>query len=408
MYNDISQFEPLFPEDIRGLENLALKVHESSAELAGRFPSATLDGIAELLQIVNSYYSNLIEGHNTHPVDIQKAMRKDYSTDQEKRDLQTESLIHIELQKKILKRLAVEPDLNVASAEFICWIHREFYERMPESLRWAEGESGEREWVEAGEPRKRMVRVGQHLPPVAESIGNFLHRFEKVYNPAHMFGLRPLIALSAAHHRLMWIHPFLDGNGRVARLFTDAYFYRIPLKGYGLWNVSRGLARSRDGYRANLAQADYPREGDLDGRGNLSNRTLTEFCEFFLKTCLDQTEFMNSLLGLSHFLERLEKYVERRDAGFILTEKGGTYPQLPPRTAAILKEVAVKGELERGEIYKIVEKSERTGRNVLKALLDEGLLVADSDWHKSPVRLGFPAQVAAYLFPRLFPDNVQR
>lgn len=408
MYSEISQFEPLFPAETGNLEDLALKVHESSAALTGRFPAATLRGIEELLRIVNSYYSNLIEGHNTHPIDIQKAMRNDYSADQEKCDLQTESLIHIKVQKKILERLASEPDLNVASAEFICWIHREFYERMPERLRWAQGDDGEREWVEAGEPRKRLVQVGKHIPPVAGSIDNFLHRFEKVYNPANMHGLHPIIALGAAHHRLMWIHPFWDGNGRVARLFTDAYFYRIPLAGYGLWNVSRGLARSRDSYRAHLAQADYPREGDLDGRGNLSNRTLTEFCRFFLEICIDQAEFMNSLLGLSNFLERLEKYVERRNAGFILTEKGDTYPQLPPRTAAILKEVAVKGELARGEIYKIVEMSERTGRNVLKTLFDEGLLVSDSDWHRSPVRLGFPVQAAAYLFPRLFPDNVQK
>lgn len=404
MYTEISQFEPLFPAETSTLKDLALKVHESSAALAGRLPAATLEGIAELLRIVNSYYSNLIEGHNTHPVDIQKAMRRDYSTDEKKRDLQTESLIHIEVQNKIAERLSLEPRLNVASGEFICWIHHEFYERMPKSLRWSEGD-GEREWVEAGVPRKRTVRVGDHLPPAAETIGNFLHRFETFYDPSRLHGLRPLIALGAAHHRLMWIHPFLDGNGRVARLFTDAYFHRIPVPGYGLWNVSRGLARSRKSYRAHLAQADYPREGALDGRGNLSNRTLTEFCKFFLEICLDQTEFMNSVLGLDKLLMRMENYMEMRNAGSLDDEKGKTLPSLHSSTYSVLKEAAITGELTRGKVFQIIGMSERSGRHILKTLLDEGLLVTNSQWHRSSVRLGFPAQAAGYWFPKLFPNE---
>lgn len=408
MYTDISQFEPLFPAETGTLEDLALKVHESSAKLAGKFPAATLGGIAELLRVVNSYYSNLIEGHNTHPTDIQRAMRRDYSADEDKRDLQLESLIHIEVQKKINERLAAEPHLNVASAEFLYWVHSEFYEQMPERLRWCYGSEGAREWVEAGQPRKHMVQVGGHIPPAADSIGDFLRRFEKFYNPSAMHGLRPLIALAAAHHRLMWIHPFLDSNGRVARLFTDAYFYRISLPGYGLWNVSRGLARSRDSYRTYLAQADFPREGDLDGRGNLSNRTLTEFCRFFLEICFNQAEFMNSLLALDEFLERLEKYVELRKSGLIVDERGSKMPPLHPRAAVVLKEAAVKGELARGEVFRLIEMSERSGRNVLKAFLDEKLLVAGSDWHRSPVRLGFPAQAAVFWFPQLFPNEVPK
>lgn len=408
MYTEISQFEPLLPKESGELEDLAYRLVETSAELNGRFSPATLSGIAALLRVVNSYYSNLIEGHNTHPIDIQRAMRREYSEDDDKRDLQIESRIHIEVQQKILERLTAEPETNVASADFLCWIHGEFYASMPERLRWARGENEEKAWVEAGQVRAAQVAVGRHLPPTVESLDNFLRRFGEFYNPSSMRKARRVIALAAAHHRLMWIHPFLDGNGRVTRLFTDAFFYRIGFSGYGLWNVSRGLARRRGEYKQFLAAADEHRDNDFDGRGNLSNRTLTEFCRFFLEACLDQAEFMNSLLALGLFLERLENYVERRNAGLILTEKGQTYPPLPPRAATVLKEVASKGELARGEIYKILEMKERTGRNALKTLLDEGLLVSDSDWHKSRVRLGFPAQVAAYLFPRLFPDDVRK
>lgn len=410
LYTETSQFEPLFPSETGELEDLVYRLVETSARLEGRLSPATLSGIAELLRVVNSYYSNLIEGHNTHPIDIQRAMRREYSDDDDKRDLQIESRIHIEVQQKILERLAAEPETNVAAPDFLCWIHGEFYEQMPERLRWAKGEAEEKAWVEAGKVRNNQVIIERHLPPTVESLNDFLRRFGEFYNPAaaSMRGLRPIIALAAAHHRLMWIHPFLDGNGRVTRLFTDAFFYRIGFSGYGLWNASRGLARQRGEYKQFLAAADEHRDNDFDGRGNLSNRSLTEFCRFFLKACLDQAEFMNRMLALGDFLKRMENYVERRNAGYILTEEGKTYPQLPDRTAIILKEVAVKGEIARGEIYKIVEMSERTGRNVLKTLLGEGLLVSDSGWHKARVRLGLPAQFAAYLFPRLFPDDIRK
>ncbi|MFN0122318.1 MAG: Fic family protein, partial [Blastocatellia bacterium] len=288
MYTHISQMEPLFPARTGELEDLARALVSASSQLEGRLAPVVLAGIQDLLRVVNSYYSNLIEGHSTHPVDIERAMRLDYSADQDKRDLQIESRIHIEVQQKIAVRLRDEPDGSVVSAEFLRWIHHEFYAALPDRLRVISGEQGETANVQAGVLRERFVQVGRHVAPAPESLPGFLERFARAYNPAPMHGLRPLIALAAAHHRLTWIHPFLDGNGRVARLFTGAYFQRIGLAGYGLWNVSRGLARRRDDYRAMLAAADAPRENDLDGRGNLPDRTLREFCHFFLEICLDQ------------------------------------------------------------------------------------------------------------------------
>lgn len=399
MYPSITQFEPLFPSQTGELEDLAREIVAASARLEGRLAPVVLEEIRKLLRVINSYYSNLIEGHSTHPIDVERAMKNDYSSDLDKRDLQIESLIHIELQEKIIERLSSEPETNIVSKDFLLWIHGNFYEKLPESLLYVVGGSGETAFVEAGKLRERFVEVGRHLPPVPESIEAFLKRFAEAYNPAKMHGLRPIIALAAAHHRLMWIHPFLDGNGRVTRLFTDAYFTKIGLGGYGLWNVSRGLARKRDDYRAFLAAADFPRGNDLDGRGNLSDRTLTEFCRFFLEICLDQAEYMNNLLSLGNFLERLEKYVVLRNAGMIPDEKGQSLPTLHPRTAEVLKTLAIKGEMSRGEVSQIIQMSERTGRNILKELLDEGLIITRSE--KGAVRLGFPATAAGYWFPDL-------
>ena len=403
MFTSISQFEPLFPSKSGELEDIARELVAVSAKLEGRLSPIVLADIRQLLQVVNSYYSNLIEGNGTHPIDIERAMAGDYSSNPRKRELQIESRIHIEVQCKISERLKENPAETVTGEEFLCWIHHEFYAQMPENLRWAKGESEEKVWVEAGKLRERLVIVGQHIPPVAESLKSFLKRFDEVYNPLKMNGLRPLIALSAAHHRLMWIHPFLDGNGRVARLFTDAYFEKIKLDGYGLWNVSRGLARRRDDYRKFLAAADSERENDTDGRGNLSDRTLTEFCRFFLEICLDQAEYMNNLLSLNGFLERLESYVQLRNAGLIVDKDGGKLIKLYPRVGKVFSTLATKGEISRGEVFQIIEMSERTGRNILKNLLDEGLLLSKSE--KGLVRLGFPTHAASYWFPDLYPTE---
>jgi Fic family protein len=402
MYHSIEQFEPLFPTLAVGeLEELARALVASSAKLDARLAPETLAGIYELLRVVNSYYSNLIEGHNTHPVDIERAMKLDYSANEEKRNLQMESLIHIGIQREIPALLEEYP---VTSKEFLCRLHREFYERLPESLRWVKGSGSETARVEAGVVRERFVAVGEHVAPAPEALEDFLTRFAAFYDPSSMTGMRPFVAAAAAHHRLMWIHPFLDGNGRVTRLFTDAYFVKTGLAGYGLWNVSRGLARRRDDYRAFLAIADSPRASDLDGRGNLSDRGLGRFCRFFLEICLDQTEFMNGLLVLNGFLERLERYVRLRNDGLIVDEKGGRLPSLAASSAKILTHVAVRGEVSRGDAALVAGASERTGRNVLKSLLDEGLLVSRSE--KGAVRLGFPAAAAGYWFPDLYPAQI--
>ncbi len=406
MFTSISQFEPLFPSKSGELEDLARNLVAVSAKLEGRLSPVVLADIRELLRVVNSYYSNLIEGNGTHPIDIERAMSGDYSSNTQKRELQIESRIHIEVQCKISERLKENPDETITNEDFLCWIHREFYERLPENLRLAKGDGGEKVWVEAGRLRQRLVVVGQHIPPVAESLKSFLSRFDEAYNPLKMHGLRPIIALSAAHHRLMWIHPFLDGNGRVARLFTDAFFEKIKLDGYGLWNVSRGLARRRDDYRKYLAAADSERENDFDGRGNLSDRTLTEFCRFFLEICLDQSEYMNNLLALNGFLERLEKYVQLRNAGLIVNERGEKFAKIHPQVGKVFTTMAVKGEISRGEVFQIIEMSERTGRNILKNLLDEGLLLSKSE--KGLVRLGFPTHAAGYWFPDLYPTESRK
>ena len=219
-----------------------------------------------------------------------------------------------------------------------------------------------------------------------------MRHFESRYRSADMGKAARIMAIASAHHRFNYIHPFPDGNGRVSRLMSHAMALKAGIGAHGLWSVSRGLARgleSRTEYKSMMDHADTPRQGDLDGRGNLSLRALTEFTEWFLKVCLDQVTFMSALFDLDNLGRRLLAYVERSE-------------KLRPEAAKLLQEALIRGRFERGEAPRITGLPERTARRVLNDVTSGGLLASDSP--KGPVSLRFPVDALDALFPRLYPQ----
>ena len=208
----------------------------------------------------------------------------------------------------------------VMSEAFITWTHRNFCERLPAEMLVVENpKSGRKITMGPGVLRSEHVRVGRHVAPDPVDLPAFIKRFAEGYTSPNLSRLRKIIGVAASHHRLAWIHPFLDGNGRVARLFSHALLRELDL-GSEFWSVSRGLARSVDNYKTMLQAADEPRRGgDLDGRGNLTMAGLTEFCRYFLSICIDQIDFMEGLLEPSELLRRMEIWA-KRDGGKAATE----------------------------------------------------------------------------------------
>jgi Fic family protein len=372
------------------LENLAFDLAREASELSAQLHPVVRLSIADLVRSMNCYYSNLIEGHNTHPRDIDRALTADYSSDPHRRDLQLEARAHIEVQQTIDER-AGDPPRPPASRAFTEWTHREFCKRLPASLLVVEHhDSGERIPVVPGELRSHTVAVGRHVAPVPEDLPALMRRFEEAYDATRLTKPRQVIAVAAAHHRLLWIHPFLDGNGRVARLMSHAMLLEIGV-GSALWSVSRGLARNSADYKRLLMTADEPRRNDLDGRGALSEEALIEFCRFFLEICMDQIRYMRELLDPSELQRRMELYVRDEESA----------ERLPRRSFVVLREALLSGKLERGRVPGLIDASERTARRVISTLLDKRLLVSGS--HKAPLRLGFPIDVVERWFPNLYP-----
>lgn len=274
-------------------------------------------------------------------------------------------------------------------------VHADFYELVPVSFRVVRGPRGEAHSFEPGQLRTRDVEVGRHIPPASDSVPRFMRRFREAYDPAKLGPLERIYAAAAAHHRFAWVHPFQDGNGRVARLFTDAWFAKACVDSHGLWTISRGLGRNAARYKQMLAWADEPRMGDHDGRGNLSDRALGEFCVFFLETALDQVEFTSSLLDFGTVQNRIRAYVERRASA----------NELRPQAFHVIWQAFLEGEIARGDVGRIAGMPDRTARLLTGELLSQGLLLSDSP--KGLLRLGLPLHAVAYYFPRLFPEGVE-
>ena len=388
---DLHALEPLLP-DTRAVEPLVLDLTRETAALASEVPSPLDRSITELLRNINSYHSNLIEGHDTRPRDILRAMQGDLSQQPEQRALQLEARAHVEVQRLMEARLAQEPAADPTHPDMLRWIHREFYERVPKDYRVVRSPGGRESLVVPGEWRDEDVTVGRHAPPAATELPLLLARFHEIYGNRRLTGIERVAAIPASHHRLLWIHPFLDGNGRVARLYTDACLRRAQLGAHGLWTASRGLARQRKRYLALLEAADAERWDDYDGRGGRSARALNEWCVFFLETCLDQVRYMRQLLDPDELIARLRVW------NATLAARG----ELPDEAWRVLAEIVRRGQLPRGEASRALGTSERTARRVIGALATVGAVTSDTP--KGTLLLAIPVSALEAWFPALAPS----
>jgi Fic family protein len=387
-----SQMEPLLVSDSspsKGeLADLALELTLKSTALRKSLPEGIVRALSDLVRSMNCYYSNLIEGHDTHPIDIERALHEDYSSDAKKRDLQLEAKAHIEVQQWIdndgLKGRST-------TAEGILETHRRFCELLPKELLWVESSDGDkREKLLAGELRQRDVKVGQHIAVSLAALPRFMERFQSAYQK--LGKVDSITSAAFAHHRLLWMHPFLDGNGRVARLMSYSMLLDALDTG-GIWSVARGLARNEAEYKRLLAHCDLKRQSERDGRGNLSEAALAKFAVFFLQTCIDQVDFMETLVNPKDLRSRI----------LIWAEEEMRANRLPQNSDLVLEAILYRGELLRGDVANTLGTGARNARRLTSALLEQGVLASEST--RSPLLLNFPASLAGRWMPGLFPDK---
>ena len=389
-------FEPLLPQEHRMgalLEKASDLIREAASLGASAAPGAAVQ-LRELLRSMNSYYTNRIEGEHTRPSDIERALLKDFSKESDVARRQRLAVSHIQteiacerlIQAKLDSGETVVPWLY--STQALEWLHLQLFGGLtPEDLTLADGSL-----LTPGQVRTRGVAVGIHEAPNAEALPSFLSRWEEVYGHSRR-GEASIVALAAAHHRLAWVHPFLDGNGRVARLHTHLALHAQGLTN-GLWSPLRGFARSEEKYRGMLKAADEHRRGDLDGRGNLTEAGLIDWISYTLETCIDQVRFMRKLLDVGSMRERIQ-------AALIFEESKKTGVR-KEAALALHYLFSTNSELGRAAFKQMTGLGERVATDLISSLLKNGYLATDSAY--GALRFAIPRSALRFYFPDLWPE----
>jgi len=398
---DISLAPPLPTKRLGELKDLAQEVLVASAALEGQIADSTAKALGDCLRYLNSYYSNLIEGHKTSILEIEAALQSKFSGDEHRRYAQELCAAHVRAERELMGEVLSDQPDNICSLPFVGRIHRKFYENLPERHQRTHSQGGFSNLsVNPGQLRDGNVSLDDgrsvHGPDAGLLPQKYLE-FEVLYNPKGFHGDERLIAAAASHHRLVWLHPFRDGNGRVARLFSGLYLAGIGINRSNLWSLSRGFSRDKQWYMLNLHSADSPNE-DCTG---FDQEHFADYCLFFLETCLDQIRFMDGVLSLKQIDARIDGYMKDRD------KKRGAQNPLDPRAGKLLKALFMQGEVPRSAARSIMgmeEKSDRQARRIVSQLIGEGLITSDS--HRAPLRIAFPSHIIRYYFPDLFDPSV--
>jgi Fic family protein len=391
LYDSPSQMAPLLPGEHK-LGPLLERAHDlqrAAHRLAGWSQPGALADVRLLLRAMNSYYTNKIEGQHTLPLEIEQALRNDYSADEDKARRQRLAVAHIAAEEALEMRWATWSEEQVWSRQMVADLHQDLFARLPAEDR-ALPEGGV---LQPGAWRDRNVAVGVHAAPAHTAIEGMLDRWGRFYGGARRGELQ-VVAAAASHQRLAWIHPFRDGNGRVARLHTHLALGKLGLTN-GLWSPLRGFARTQQAYYARLAAADEPRAGDLDGRGNLTEKGLIAWIEYALDTCIDQVQFMEGLLNLEGMKDRIAACLSFEEK---VVKKGVRTEAL----RALHYLFVSQSELERSEFKALLPLGERLATAQVSALLQRGLLASDSPHGK--VRFGAPQHALRFYFPYLWPE----
>lgn len=394
-YHSPHQMHPLLPSGAKvdALRPLAAQLISRAKDLPAQGLPQLRSLLRETLRPMNSFYTNKIEGQHTTPLLIAQAMNRDFSMQPDEARKQRVAIAHIETERSGELHYPIFDAATFFKPEIVQAIHAHLHAQLTLDDLTQISDEGVKQIVHPGVWREVGVKVGQHIPPDPATVPLFMEAWCQAYERSAA-GENALIALIAAHHRLTWIHPFLDGNGRTARLHTHMGLHALGLT-QGLWSPMRGLARAQDKYYEHLIKADRDRQGDYDGRGVLTEKGLIAFIEFFMTVCLDQIAFMSDMLEIGNFEARLAQMLAAEST------KDAT-KALKVEAAAPLAYLAMIPSLERTKFKGMMGLSSRTADRVLVDLFKLGIVMSKSP--KGPVELALPMPQFKYLFPRLWPE----
>lgn len=363
-----SRMMPLYPAEgtVHKQLEYAHALIERDARLSNCLPAETVLALSDVMDIIGTYHSSRIEGYEVEPEVFTQAV-----ADQDGPSTRVVRSLHDALM--VMRKRVRSCDFKAYGSSTVQMAHRLFCAEQVEHM--------------PGAYRQGVVTVGKHVSVESEAVPGMVGKLLEFHARASSKASK-LISLLALHHRLVWIHPFLDGNGRVARLILQLAMSEAGFS--ALWSISRGLSLRVDDYYRALAGADQPRMGDLDGRGNLSDKRLVEFVQFMLEACEQEIDYA------AHNLER-DRLVRCIDAYFLDEALRPAGVTLDSHLA--WKALFFQGAMPRGEFKRLIPKGDRTATGQVAALAKADLVITTTS--RSDLKPKIPMPLARLIFPAL-------
>lgn len=221
-----------------------------------------------------------------------------------------------------------------------------------------------------------------HRPPLAINVHSYMSDLLDFAN-AHSEPHYQLVRMAIAHHRFVWIHPFGNGNGRVARLFSYAMLRAMGFAspaGLHSVNPTAVFGTNRDDYYRYLAQADDD-----------SDDSLVQWCTYVLQGLTSDMEKLLEIANddtLQEIIIKAASAAERRNA-------------LTPEAAEVVRLSSDGNYRKAGELEAAIPGTPTARSRTIGSLLNEQLLVREGP-HRRRYRIRLaPNPLTPFLFREL-------
>jgi Fic family protein len=218
---------------------------------------------------------------------------------------------------------------------------------------WRDDAHGPMQVISGGFGRERV----HFQAPAAERLPGEMRRFLAWFEADS--DLDPILHAAIAHLWFLTLHPFDDGNGRIARALTDLRLSRMDGGTVRCYSLSAAILAERKEYYRVL---EFTQGGTME---------ITAWLEWFLG-CLDRA------------LERAEETIRdvlRRHA-FWQRQAGIVFNERQRKLLTLLLE-GFEGKLTSGKWAKLARCSSDTALRDLQALVERGILERDDGGGRS-------------------------
>lgn len=216
-----------------------------------------------------------------------------------------------------------------------------------------------------------------YLPPEARDVPRLMSELVEWIRQAEDAGVPPPIIAGLAHYQFVTIHPFMDGNGRTARLLATLILHRGGLGLRGFFSLEEYHARDIETYYAQLSTHEH--HNYYEGREHVD---LTPWVEYFTGAVVR----VFSIAG-----EEAIRALRNR-----VPAEPDPVRELDARARRILGLFARTDSITAADVLKILPLSERTVRNYLAQWVTAGLLVVQDASNRGR-RYGLSASYRQYI-----------